>query len=280
MSQRELMSVYDSQSEQYHRAFQVFLAHTDQKQKAREWLDILVESLPSRRLFIDAGAGNGMVTEWYIPRFDRTIGFDPNPLHVADLRELAGRYRSLEVLEGEILTVTPASMTDFVLASHVFYYIDDSRWMENLQRLASWLSPDGVLAVVLQNHETDCMRMREHFLGQRYGLSALARRFRQHAGDQYEVSLHRVDAQITTPDFDSAYTIAEFMLNLVRLTNPPPRAQVEEYVRTQFAAPSGGYRFSCHQDFLRIGTSSGYPLDSIIEAAGRPMTTRSRGIRP
>ena len=80
MSQRELMSVYDSQSEQYHRAFQVFLAHTDQKQKAREWLDSLVESLPSRRFFIDAGAGNGMVTEWYIPRFDRTIGFDANPL--------------------------------------------------------------------------------------------------------------------------------------------------------------------------------------------------------
>ena len=54
--------VFDSQSVAYHEAFQVFLAHTDQKLNARHWLDGLVQGLATRRLFIDAGAGNGQVT--------------------------------------------------------------------------------------------------------------------------------------------------------------------------------------------------------------------------
>ncbi len=253
MTQPQLVSGYDSHSEQYHHAFQVFLAHTDQKDQARRWLDRLVDSLRVRRVFIDAGAGNGKVTEWYIPRFDRTIAFDPNPLHVRELTRLAQRCPGrLEPLEGEVLTVRPAALADFILVSHVFYYIDESRWMENLERLVSWLSPEGVLVIVLQDHETDCMRMLEHFVGRRYHLSALERRFRQNAGDKYDVTLHRVNAHITSPSLDWAYTIAEFMLNVVPLTDPPPRADVESYVRTKFANPSGGYRFSCHQDFLTI----------------------------
>ena len=68
MSSPERIAVYDSRGEAYHRAFQVFLDHTDQKAVARAWLDRLVESLPARRVFIDAGAGD---ETWCI--FDNTM---------------------------------------------------------------------------------------------------------------------------------------------------------------------------------------------------------------
>jgi hypothetical protein len=57
---------------------------------------------------------------------------------------------------------------------------------------------------------------------------------------------------VTAPDLASAYVIAEFMLNLVPLPNPPARSAVEAYLGQHFARPEGGFRFSCHQDFVVI----------------------------
>jgi hypothetical protein len=49
-----------------------------------------------------------------------------------------------------------------------------------------------------------------------------------------------------------AYVIAEFMLNVLPLANPPRRTDLEAYIRSHFQDPQHGYRFSCSQDFLQI----------------------------
>ena len=54
--------IFDSQGEPYKQAFQIFLDHTDQKRNAKRWLQQVVNGLPSRKVLIDAGAGNGEVT--------------------------------------------------------------------------------------------------------------------------------------------------------------------------------------------------------------------------
>jgi SAM-dependent methyltransferase len=249
MKDAALVRVYDSQSVAYHQAFQVFLDHTDQKVNARRRLDGLVQSLPARRVFVDAGAGNGQVTAWFLNQFERTIAIEPSPSLSADL----GRScPSVELIPLKILDARPAVQGDFVLCSHVLYYIDQVEWLATLTRTASWLTPSGVLAVVLQNHETDCMRMLEAFHGRRFDLAALAQEFESKHGQSYQVERQLVPAEVTTPDFDSAYTIAEFMLNLLPMPNPPAKHALQEYIRTQFAVPNDGFRFSCHQDFLLI----------------------------
>ncbi len=53
----QFVQVYDSRSEEYRRAFAVFLAHTDEKQVICSWLSNLIDALPARAVFIDAGAG-------------------------------------------------------------------------------------------------------------------------------------------------------------------------------------------------------------------------------
>jgi SAM-dependent methyltransferase len=241
--------VYDSQSEAYHEAFGVFLAHTDQKVNARRWLDGLVQTLPARRVFVDAGAGNGQVTAWYLDRFERTIAIEPSPSLSADLRRACP---GAQVQPVKILQAEPDAAADLVLCSHVLYYIDRPEWLPTVARMASWLAPGGVLAVVLQHDDTDCMRMLGTFLGQSFDLAALAREFEQEHGRQYQVERHLVPAHVVTPDFARAYVVAEFMINLLPMPNPPQRAALEEYVRTHFADPQGGFRFSCHQDFLVI----------------------------
>lgn len=249
MSEPELVTVYDSQGNTYERSFQVFLNHTDQKVKAREWLSRRVQSLPSRRVFVDAGAGNGKVTAWLLDQFQRTVAIEPNPYLRGELRRACP---AAEVLPAMILDAALASQGSLVLCSHVFYYIERAAWVSHLEKLASWLAPDGVLIVVLQNPATDCMRMVRHFLGARFDLSELAARFQAHCGDRYEATLETVPARVATPDFATAYTVAEFMLNLLPMPQPPPRAALEEYIRRELVVAEGGYRFSCDQDFLQI----------------------------
>ena len=243
------VGVYDSQSVAYHQAFQVFLDHTDQKVNARRWLDALVQSLPVRRVFLDAGAGNGQVTAWFLDQFEGTIAIEPNASLRAELRRTCPKA---DVLPVKILDAKPGVPGDLILCSHVLYYIERGEWRATVARMASWLAPHGTLVIVLQNHETDCMRMLEAFLGQRFDLDALSREFDALHGQRYRVDRQLVPAHVTTADLAPAYTIAEFMLNLLPMPNPPMRAALEDYVRQHFAAPGGGFRFSCHQDFLVI----------------------------
>jgi len=249
MSGPELVTVYDSQGSAYEHSFQVFLDHTDQKVKAREWLSRQVRSLQSRRVFVDAGAGNGTVTAWHLDQFQRTVAIEPNPYLRGELRRACP---AAEVSPATILDAPLSSQGSLVLCSHVFYYLERATWISHLETLASWLAPDGVLIVVLQNPATDCMRMVRHFLGARFDLSELAARFGACCGDRYDVSIETVPARVATPDFEAAYTVAEFMLNLLPMPEPPVRAALEEYVRRELAVADGGYRFSCDQDFLQI----------------------------
>ena len=250
---KETIAVYDSQSPEYHRAFEIFLNHTDQKVKAQNWLNDLVDRLPRHDIFIDAGAGNGKVTAWFTERFNRTIAIEPN----ASLRsELSRQCGSAEVVGEKILDANIGVAGDLILCSHVFYYIESSQWMATLERLVSWLSSKGVLVLAVQNQDTDCMRMLQHFFGRRFLVSSLARQFEAERAGLCQVRIETVPAQVMTPDFGSAYAIADFMLNLLPLPDPPSRDDLGEYVRANFERVDGSFRFSCNQDFVQISRTN------------------------
>ncbi|HSL04541.1 MAG TPA: hypothetical protein VK901_13525 [Nitrospiraceae bacterium] len=63
MTQPEPIRGFDSQGEDYKRAFQVFLDHTDQKRNTKQLLQKLMEDLLARKVFI--GAGNGEITRTF-----------------------------------------------------------------------------------------------------------------------------------------------------------------------------------------------------------------------
>ncbi len=245
----ERVRVYHSQTRAYHEAFQVFLSNTDQQIQAQRWLKGLIEKLPSRKLFVDAGAGNGKFTAWFKESFERTISVEPNEWMRSELRHSCS---GVEIIPDTILDVHLDLAADFVLCSHVLCDIDQHDWVPTLKKLASWLGPEGVLIVVLQHHTSDCMRMLQHFFGRHFNLSDLAAAFECFQGDRYEVSLAKVPSHVTTSDFKTAEIIAELMLNLLPIKRPPLLEEFEEYVRSHFGHRSGGFRFSCDQDFLQI----------------------------
>jgi Methyltransferase domain len=249
VTQPELVRVFDSQGEDYKRAFQVFLDHTDQKRNAKRVLQGIVDGLPARRVFIDAGAGNGEVTRAFAGAFDRTIAIEPNAYLLTQLQRAIPQA---DAIGTSILTANPEALGDFVLCSHTLYYIPAKEWLAHLERLVSWMSPTGVTVVVLQNRGTACMAMLEHFFGHRFDLGGLVDAFRSTHGDRYDVNTTLDPAHVETSERAAAYTVAEFMLNLLPISRPPARRDLEAYVSKYFATSDGTYRLSVHQDFLQI----------------------------
>ncbi len=213
------------------------------------WLQLVVEQLPPRRVFIDAGAGNGELTRTFAPDFDRTIAIEPNAYLLSQLQRA---IPSAETIGEPILSAKPVAQADLVLCSHTLYYIDSYGWLEHLERLVSWMSPTGVTIMVLQNRQTGCMEMVDHFFGHRFDLTQWAVIFRGKHGDRYDVVTTLEPAHVETPDVDSAFIVAEFILNLLPITKAPVRREVEAYINRHFKLPSGAYRFPVHQDFLQI----------------------------
>lgn len=245
----ERIRAFDHRGDEYKRAFQTFLAHTDQKRNMRQWLEALLVRLPARHTLIDAGAGNGELTNWLARSFRRTIAIEPNALFCRQLRQA---NPDAEVIDRTILEATPSAPGDLVLSSHTFYYVPRPQWLANLERLVSWMSGRGLTLLVLQHPDSDCMRMFRSLAGVGFDLSSLAEEFLARHGDRYAVSLDVGEAHVETPDFDSAYVIAEFMLNTFPSEVLPARTDLADYIRANFRTADGGYRFSCHQDFLQI----------------------------
>lgn len=241
--------VYDSLGSDYEQAFATFLRHTDQKEQARYWLDQIVKRLPNRRVFVDAGAGTGVVTNWYAEQFEKTIAIEPNP-HLR--RQLGANCPRATILDQPIMSARPGMPADFVLNSHVFYYIPEADWNTHLDRLASFAAPGGVVVVILQNSGSDCMRLLQHFHKRRFDLPGLGDSFQKRHAAEFHSQIITAECHVQTADLPTAYTVAEFMLNLLPVRSPPLRCELEDFVDNEFADEQGGFRFSCTQDFLVI----------------------------
>ena len=248
LSTSQKARVYDSSSADYHAAFSTFLSCTDQKEKAMAFLDNEVKLLPGKGTFIDVGAGTGKLTAHFAPSFRHTVAIEPNPLLVSELRT---NCPGVTILQKNLNKAAVEQRADFVLCSHVFYYLPLNLWLQSLDQMAGWLAMGGVLEIALQNRDTDCMKMLNHFLNQRFDLAGLAAQFANRAGQLFAVSLMTVPATIRTASLQEACCVAEFMLNLLPMPAPPLMKDVVSYVQRWFLH-SGSFEFSCDQDFLRV----------------------------
>jgi hypothetical protein len=244
----ELLEPYAHDHPDYARAFGTFLTHTDQKVKALGWLTALVNGLGSHRLFVDAGAGDGSTTAALGKLFDRTIAIEPNSILRA---ELARRCPEAEIVEASISEARITSPADFVLCSHVLYYIPQNDWTDTLERLTSWLGAYGAAVVILANSKADVIALPREFFGANIDLAPAVQEFKARH-DDFEIRTHTLNCEVVVDDLESACTLTRFFLSdYPDWGRSVTRRRVEEYVRSHFAV-SRCYRLSCDQDFLSL----------------------------
>jgi hypothetical protein len=244
----ELPEPYAYDQPEYARVFGTFLTYTDQKAKTIGWLIDLVNGLRSHGLFVDAGAGDGSMTAELAKLFDRTIAIEPNSALRA---ELARRCPEAEIVEAPIGKARIASPTDFVLCSHVLYYIPQNDWPDTLEQLTSWLGAYGTAVVLLGNSNADVIALPREFFGRNIDLAPAVQEFKARH-DDFEILTHTLNCEVVVDDLESACTLTRFFLSDYpdwgRIVT---RRRVEEYVRSHFTHPRG-YRLSCDQDALSL----------------------------
>lgn len=242
----ELLGPYAHDQPEYARAFEIFLTHTDQKKKTIGWLTDFVSQLRSHGLFVDAGAGEGSMTAVLAKMFDRTIAIEPNSAMRA---ELTRRCPEAVIVESPIGEASIASPVDFVLCSHVLYYIPQNDWTETLERLTSWLGAYGAAVVLLGNPDADSIALAREFFGKNIDLAPAVQEFKARHND-FKIMIHTLNCEVVVDDLESACTLTRFFLsNYPDWDRPVTHRRVLEYVQSHFTDPRG-YRLSCDQDAL------------------------------
>lgn len=245
---------FDSRSEEYDEIFKFCMDHTDEKQKSIVRLKEVVNKLPFRRQFIDAGAGNGILTQPLTPYFAHTTALEPN----RELRrQLQQNCPGISIQPDFIMDAELSIHADFILCSHVLYYIEQTQWLAHIEKLATWLAPDGILVLMLQHHESDCMHMQAHFFQRAFNLATVAQTFKEQKREEYQVDVEIMPLDIVVPDLFSACCIAEFMLNLLPVANMPTLHEVESHIEQYFQPQDQVYRFSSDQTIVRIHQQKG-----------------------
>ncbi|MFF2348730.1 class I SAM-dependent methyltransferase [Kitasatospora sp. NPDC058115] len=248
--------VLDVSGADYRRAFELFLAGTDEKPLTHARLGEVVAGLDQRRMLLDVGAGEGRTTAYLARYFERTVAVEPS----AAMRErLRLACPGALVLPEPVDAAEPPGPADLVHLSHVLYYVPPADWLRTVRRVLDWVAPGGTLLVVLQNPESPCMRMAAHFTGVRYDLRPLAGQLAapgpDRAAPECTCALEALDLHYRTDRLDEAVDVAEFMINVADLTTVDPlpeRAELAAYVERHFARPDGGYAIGHTQDMLTV----------------------------
>src|SRR5262245_33290586 len=244
---RETIRTFAPDSPGYEEVFRLFVAHTDQKIRAQEWVDAFISKMPSRQIYVDVGAGEGSLTSKLMCKFNRPVAIEPNPQFCAKLNTISG----IEVIEDSLENIAHLSNADLVLCSHVVYWWDESQWLLLARKMVSWLSGTGTLLIAAQNRDTDCQDMVAHFFGIRTDLTNLFRALKSE-WPHFEVRKETVPCQITAPQLEIAYRISEFLLSGQYGAILPSTTEVKTYL-DRFREEKGTYRLSCDQDFLLVG---------------------------
>lgn len=248
----EKVRVFSSQDEYYDHAFATFIRSTDQKENAKAWLTEFLKGIDPKQTAIDAGAGNGVLTEILARNFDTVQAVEPNE---ALLAELATAGQNVEVLAQSILeAVLDESSADLVLCSHVLYYIPQSEWGDILHRLLAWTKPGGRVVVVLQAEDTDCMKFFRQLRHEEFPIMRFMDEFSR-TGTAHAVDVVRQASTIRCHSGDDLELILEFLLNLTPFENDesiPTKADLRTYLDSLQPAEAGEYSMSCDQLFYSL----------------------------
>jgi len=145
----ENASIEMEEDAEYQRQLALFVKSSTEKGIELVRIDEIIAGLARRRCFLDVGAGGGDLTIPVSQSFDHTTVIEPNEQQTHHLRLRCPQFRIIND-RWDRADLGPERF-DFILCSHVLYYIAKGQWLETIEKMYAHLEAGGCIALVIQS---------------------------------------------------------------------------------------------------------------------------------
>ncbi len=211
---------------------QLALFSQSSTEKGIELLKIgeLMADLTRRRSFLDIGAGGGHLTIPVSQSFDESTVVEPNERQAAFLKRRCPHFTVIEGFWDE--ANLDGKSFDFILCSHVLYYIPEGKWLTTIAKMHSHLTDGGRIAIVLQSPLGEVADFFNRFTRYDVNILELWRDLQMVYGED-AIDVRYFTNEIWTDNLDDMATIGLFLLihPWFKEREPEIRDYFEEYCR-------------------------------------------------
>ncbi|MGM0610806.1 MAG: class I SAM-dependent methyltransferase [Thermodesulfobacteriota bacterium] len=243
--------IYMEEDHEYKRQLDLFVRFSTEKGIELTYIGEILAGLKERRDFLDVGAGGGDLTIPLSQTFKRTAVVEPNQEQIDYFRR---RCPDFSIFEDDFQTVDLENrLFDFILCSHVLYYVPEGAWTEWIDKMYRHLRPGGSLALVLQSPMGEVSDFFNAFTSYDVNILGLWQNLIHKYGDK-EITVRYFANEIWTENLEDLTDIGLFLLIDSRFRRK--REEIRDYFEKNHSVP-GGYRL--RQDVILLAVKKTDP---------------------
>ncbi|HOW56943.1 MAG TPA: class I SAM-dependent methyltransferase [Smithellaceae bacterium] len=194
---------------EYKRQLALFVQSSTEKSIELVKVGEVISGLAERNSFLDIGAGGGDLTIPISQSFSETTIVEPNEKQVEYFKRRCPQFNIFNNSWDKINLA--GKRFDFILCSHVLYYIPEGRWLTTIKKMYDHLHQGGRIAIVLQSPVGEVARFFNQFT--RYDVNILelwGELIRKYGDDNIGVKYFL--NEIWTDSLEDMVTIGLFLL--------------------------------------------------------------------
>jgi SAM-dependent methyltransferase len=134
---------------EYQRQLKLFSECSQEKSIELVLIGEVISDLKNSEKFLDIGAGTGSLTISVSQFFAETTIIEPNERQAGFFRRRYPRFR-VDDSKWEDADLR-SDQFDFILCSHVLYYIPAWDWLKTIEKMYAHLAVGGTIAIILQS---------------------------------------------------------------------------------------------------------------------------------
>ena len=194
---------------EYQRQLDLFVRCSTEKGIELVKIGEIISELAHRTSFLDIGAGGGALTIPTSQSFGETTVVEPNEKQASFLRRRCPHFKVYSDLWEKV--DLGSKRYDFVLCSHVLYYIGEGNWLTTIGKMYAHLEAGGRIAIVLQSPIGEVADFFNEFTHYDVKILELWRDLIQRYGDD-AIEVRYFMNEIWTESLDDMVTIGLFLL--------------------------------------------------------------------
>jgi ubiquinone/menaquinone biosynthesis C-methylase UbiE len=231
---------------EYQKQLNLFVQSSTEKGIELVKIGEIIAGLTKRRFFLDIGAGGGDLTIPVSNSFEETTVIEPNDKQASYLKRRSPHFRIYNDFWENV--DLGSKKYDFILCSHVLYYIEEGNWLPTIKKMYAHLENKGRIAIVLQSPIGEVADFFNQFTHYDVNILELWRDLINHYGDE-AIEVRYFINEIWTESLEDMANIGLFLLIDRRF-----REYVEE-IRQYFEShhkTTNGYRIKQDEILLII----------------------------